>query len=98
MLNQQLAEELHKPIIKSTFIFYRQYLGADLADMQLKSKFNKKFRFALCTIDIYSKDAWVVPLKGKKSITITKAFQEILDKSKRKRNKTWVEVHFTTDQ
>ena len=55
--------------------------------MQLISKLNKKFRFALCTIEIYSKDAWVVPLKGKKSITITKAFQEILDKSNRKRNK-----------
>ena len=28
-------------------------LGADLADMQLISEFNKGFRFLLCAIDIY---------------------------------------------
>ena len=39
--------------------------GADLADMQLLSKFNKGFRFLLCVIDIFSKYAWVVPLKDK---------------------------------
>ena len=36
----------------------------------------------LCVIDIYSKCAWVVPLKDKKGITITNAFQKILDESK----------------
>ena len=40
--------------------------GADLADMQLISKFNKGFRFLLCVVDIFSKYAWVVPLKDKK--------------------------------
>ena len=39
--------------------------GADLADMQLISKFDKGFRFVLCVIDIFSKYAWVVPLKYK---------------------------------
>ena len=34
--------------------------------MQLISKFNKGFRFLLCVIDIFSKYAWVVPLKDKK--------------------------------
>ena len=53
--------------------------GADLADMQLISMFNKGLRFLLCVIDIFSKYAWVVPLKDKKSITITNAFQKILD-------------------
>ena len=37
--------------------------GADLADVQLISKFNKGFRFLLYVIDIFSKYAWVVPLK-----------------------------------
>ena len=37
--------------------------GADLADMQLISKFNKGRRFLSCVIDIFSKYAWVVPLK-----------------------------------
>ena len=59
--------------------------------MQLISRFNKGFRFLLCTIDICSKYAWVVPLKDKKGITITNACQEILDESNRKRNKIWVD-------
>ena len=65
--------------------------------MQLISKFNKVFRFLLCVIDIFSKYAWVVPLKDKKGITITNAFQKILKESNRKPNKIWVgkEVNFT---
>ena len=59
--------------------------------MQLISKFNKGYRFLLCVIDIFSKYAWVVPLKDKKGITITNAFQNILDGSNRKPNKIWVD-------
>ena len=44
-----------------------------------------------CVIDIYSKYAWVVPLKDKKGITITKAFQNFLDEFNRKPNKLWVD-------
>ena len=55
--------------------------------MQLIIKFNKVFRFLLCVIDIYSKYAWAIPLRDKKVITITDAFQKILDESKRKPNK-----------
>ena len=65
--------------------------GADLADMQLTSKFNKAFRFLLCVIDIFSKYAWVVPLKDKKGITITNVFQKMLKESNRKPNKIWVD-------
>ena len=54
-------------------------MGADLAGMQLISKFNKGFRFLLCVIDIFSKYAWVVPLKDKKGVSIADAFQKILD-------------------
>ena len=46
--------------------------------MKLISKFNKGFRFLLCVIDIFSKYAWVVPLKDRKGITITNVFQKIL--------------------
>ena len=53
--------------------------GADLADMQLISKFNKWFRFSLCVIDIFSKYAWVIPLKDKKVISIVNAFHLIED-------------------
>ena len=48
-------------------------------------------RFSLCAIDIFSKYAWVGPLKNKKGIKITNAFQEILDQSNRKPNKIRVD-------
>ena len=47
--------------------------------MQLIGKFYKEFRFLLCVLDIYSKYPWVIPLKDKKGITITNAFQKILN-------------------
>ena len=102
--NIQLADELHKPIIrklkKKVHSSFRDNIwGADLADMQLLSKFNKGFRFLLCVIDICSKYAWVVPLKDKKGISIVNAFKIILNDSKRskaedkgrKPNKIWVD-------
>ena len=66
-------------------------MGADLADMQLISKFNKGFRFLLCVIDFFSKYAWVVPLKDKKDVTITNAFQKVLKESDWKPKKIWVD-------
>ena len=51
--------------------------------MQLVSKFNEGFRFLLCVIDIFSKYARIIPLKDKKFITITNAFQKILNESNR---------------
>ena len=53
----------------------------DLADMQLISKFNEGFIFLLYVIDIFSKYAWIVPLKNKKGISIVNVFQSILKKS-----------------
>ena len=64
--------------------------GADLADMQLLSKYNKGIRFLLCVVDIFSKYAWVFPLKDKKCVSIATAFQSILKQSNRKPNKIWV--------
>ena len=95
--NKELAEELHKRIIikfnkrKVHSHFIENIWGANLADMQLISKFNKGFRFLLCIIDIYSKYAWVIPLKDKKGITIINAFQKTLDEINRKPNKIWVD-------
>ena len=64
--------------------------GSDLADMQLINKCSKGFCFLLCVIYIYGKYAWVASLKDKKGITITHAFQNILDESNRKLIKIWV--------
>ena len=59
--------------------------------MQLIIKYNKGVRFLLCVIDIFSKYAWVVPLKDKKGVSIVAAFQSILKQSNRKPNKIWVD-------
>ena len=60
--------------------------------MQLLSIHNKGITFLLCVIDIFSKYAWVVPLKDKKGISIVKAFQIILKQSNsRKPNKICVD-------
>ena len=58
--------------------------------MQLISKFNKGICLLSCVTDIFSKYAWVIPVKDKKGITITNAFQKPLDESNRKLNKIWV--------
>ena len=95
--NQQLAEELHKTIIrkfekrKVNAAFKDNVWDADLADMQLSNKYNKGIRFLLCVIDIFSKYAWVVSLKDKKGVSIVKAFQSILKQSNRKLNKISVD-------
>ena len=97
MSDQQLVEEFHKPVItkfnkrKVQPPFIDNIWGADIDNMQLISKFNKGIRFLLFVIDISSKYAWVIPLKDKKGITITNAFQKILKESSRKSNKIWVQ-------
>ena len=65
--------------------------GADLADMKLITKYNKRIRFLLCVIDIFSKYALVAPLKDKKGVSIVAAFKSILRQSNRKSNKIWVD-------
>ena len=63
--------------------------GAYLADMQLISNFNKEFRFfLLCVIDIYSKYAWVVPLKDKKGVSIVNTFQKVLKESNKSQSQS----------
>ena len=81
-MNYQKIEEK-----KSIITFIDNVWGTDLADIQLISKFNKGICFLLCVIDIYSKHAWVFPLKDEKGITITKVFQNILKGSNRKPKK-----------
>ena len=101
ILNQQIANDLHKPIIKKfkrrkVYSSYKDNIwGFDLAYMDLISKYNKGIKYLFCVIDLFSKYDWVVPLKDKKSMSIINAFQSILKSSnefhsKRKPNKIWV--------
>ena len=87
--NKELAEELHKAIIRK--LETRKVLPSFIdTDMQLISKFNEGTRFLLYVIDIFSKYVWVTHLKEQKGIT-TSAFQEFLDESNRKSNKILVD-------
>ena len=99
--SQQLADELHKPIVKKLnkrkaySSFKYNICVVDLVDMQLLSTFNKGIRFLLCVINIFNKYAWVFPLKDKKGVTVVNASHKILDDSmklhsKRKPNNIWV--------
>ena len=57
--NYQLANELHKPIIKKLkkrkvySSFKDNIWGVDLADMQSLSKCNKGIKYLLCAIDFF---------------------------------------------
>ena len=57
--------------------------------MQSVIKYNKGIKYLLCAIDLFSKYAWVIPLKDK-GTSIVNAFQKIIAKI-RKPNKIWVE-------
>ena len=89
-----LADELHKPVIKKfeKRKVYSQFKdniwGVDLADMQSLSRKNKGIKYLLCAIDLYSKYAFVIPLK---EISIVNAFNKIIKQSNRKPNKIWVD-------
>ena len=93
--NYQLANKLHKQIIKKfkrrkvSSSFRDNIWGVDLADMQSLSKYNKGIKYLLCAIDLFSKYEWVVSLKDKGGITIVNAFQKIISKG-RKSNKICV--------
>ena len=48
--------------------------GVDLTDMQSLSKYNRGIKYLLCAIDLFSKYAWLFPLKDKRGTTIVNAF------------------------
>ena len=64
--------------------------GVDLADMQSLSRYNKGIKYLLCTIDLFSKYAWVIPIKDKRGVSIVNAFKKIISEG-RKPNKIWVD-------
>ena len=81
--NYQLANELHKLIIrkfKKIKVYSSSYRdntwGVDLADMRSLSKCNKGIKYLLCAIDLFSKYAWVIPIKDKKGTSIVNAFKK----------------------
>ena len=92
-----LADQLHKPIIRkfNKRKVYSQFKdniwGVDLAEMQSLIGKNKGIKYLLWAIDLFSKYAFVIPLKDKKGISIVNAFNKIIKQSNRKPNKIWVD-------
>ena len=95
--NYQLVNELHKPIIKKfkkrkVYSSFKDNIwSVDLTDMQSLSKYNKEIKYLLCAIDLFSKYAWVVPIKDKKGTSIVNAFQKIISEGRRKPNKILID-------
>ena len=58
--------------------------------MQSLSKYDKGYKYLLCAIGLFSKYAWVVPLKDKQGTSIVNTFQKIISKG-RKSNKILVD-------
>ena len=94
--NYQLADELHKPIIRKfenrkVYSSFRDNIwGVDLADMQSLNRYNKGIRYLLCAINLFSKYACVVPIKSKKGASIVNAFKKLISEG-RKPNKICVD-------
>ena len=64
-VNEQLDEELHKPVIKKFkrrkvyVIFKDNVWAADVVEMQSLSSSNKNIKYSLCVIDVFTKYAWL---------------------------------------
>ena len=69
----QLLKNLKKE--KEVYSSFRDNIwGIDLADMQSLSKYNKGVEYLLCAIGLFSKYAWVIPMKDKNGTSIVNAF------------------------
>ena len=91
---EKLADELYKPI-RRNFPKRRVIVHnvddiwcSDLVDMQKLSKWNKGYKYLLMVLDLFSKYGWMVPLKTKTGLEVSKAFESIFKKAKPK--KLWV--------
>ena len=86
-MQKQLLETLKK---EQFILNLKNIWTVDLADIQSLSKYNKGVKYLLCPIDLFSKYAWVVPIKDKKGVSIVNAFEKLISE-KRKPNKIWVD-------
>ena len=83
-LRKQQTYTLHKPI-RRKFVRRKTIVAGidyqwqgDLADVSNLAKYNNKYRYLFCLIDVFSKFAWVVPIKDKSGKTLVEAFKSVL--------------------
>lgn len=85
-MNERLSviEEIFQPLRKKfkrrrVLCYYIDDLWqADLIEVVSDAKQNKGFKYILTVIDVFSKFAWVVPIKTKSSSNVAQAFESIL--------------------
>lgn len=88
-LQKQKTYTLHKPIKRkfsrrvTVVAAIDQQWQADLADVQTLAPHNNGFRYLLCCIDVFSRYAWVVPLKDKTGPALVQGFTSIFKTSHR---------------
>ena len=91
-VNEELAEEIHKPVIKNSRRVYAGFKdniwAADWAEMESLSSKNLNVEYLLCMIDVFTKYAWVKPLVDKKDEKVLNAFTKIVNESNRKPNES----------
>ncbi|XP_071579079.1 uncharacterized protein, partial [Temnothorax nylanderi] len=86
---QRLVEELHAPARRNfprRHVIVRGYddlWQADIVEMRPYSRFNGGYHYILTVIDVLSKHAWAVPLKGKGGSETANAVAEIIRRSGR---------------
>jgi transposase InsO family protein len=84
-LKTQDTYTLHKPV-RRRFPRRKTVVGgvghqwqADLVDMSRTAKYNEGVKYLLTCIDVFSKKAWVVPLKDKTGRSLVEAFASVAD-------------------
>ena len=106
-LRKQKTYSLLKPIrrkfVRRKTVLAGQFCQGDLADVSNLAKYNDKHRFLFCLLDVFSKFAWVVPIKDKSGKTFVEAFKSVLkqgriDKGTESKNKEFQNFHFFHDR
>ena len=77
-----VSNELHKRIVRKfprrkVLVFGPNEIWAmDLMDMIAHEKQNSGFKYIYCIIDVFTKFAWIIPLKDKQATTVLNAFKK----------------------
>lgn len=88
ILEKDLGYTLHKPRRRNfptlpvvVFGIDEQWT-ADLIEVVTISKYNRGFKYLLTVVDVFSKHAWVEPIKNKTGQAVTEAFEKILNQGR----------------
>jgi hypothetical protein len=82
-LESQNAYTTHKPVRKRfprnpyTVTNINDLWEADVSNLNSLSKYNDKFKYFMCVIYVFSRYAWIVPLKDKSGNSITTSLKSL---------------------